>query len=490
MKLALASRLLVATLAMAAAARGQIRPDTGPAQIVVDTSPGARIFLDSVLKGTASAAGRLVISEPKHGPHVLRIEKAGKERYTKTLDARRGRTTSIRAELNDLPGVLVILTEPRAEILLDGHVAGVTDSSGRVVLRGVKPKEYTLRVLADGFNPMERMLTVSPGSEITMNTPLKPFRAGPGELSLRVPQYVLQRRMVAYPEGVEGAFFVPGGDELVSWGEHDGAIVWDRRTGRQLRTIEVREERSFAPYLAVSPDLRSVAVRLLGGSHPTRLVDARTGRTARVFSGFGYPRAFTVDSKRIVVGAHPGFTNGGPEDQASLLDVETGRTIKAWKDWSMRAFAISPDGKWIAGGDDYVTVWDAQTGEQVRRIEASARELAFSGDSRLLAIGSEKQIELWEAPPGVQGRTIEAPKSANGEALEFGSVAFIPNSPHLLSVLRKRSSSGDEGLYLWDLQTGKALANWSVQNVRKIALSDDGQWMALTGRDLTVWRRR
>jgi WD40 repeat protein len=358
----------------------------------------------------------------------------------------------------------------------------------------LKPLEYKLRVVCEGYNPLETVVTIAPGAVISMTRTLKAIRGGPVGLSLRAPHFVLQRRLVAYPEGVNGALFVPNTDELVSWGEYDGVIVWDRRTGKQLRTIrapEYRERGSDARYFLVSPDLRWVAMRTLGAAHPTRLVDETTGRIVREFSGIGYPRTFTLDSKRIVVGAHLGYTNAGPDDEATLFDVETGQKIKAWKDWSMRAFALSPDGKWIAGGHEYVTLWDAGTGEQARRMETKARSLAFSADSRFLALGSEKQIELWETPPGLQGRTIEAPKAEAGEGLEFGNLAFIPGSPYLITAVRE-SGRNAQRIYLWELQTGKNVADWPVEGGRDIGivLSNDGQWMALAGQDLTVWRRQ
>ena len=44
-----------------------------PAQVVVVTSAGAKIYLDDVLKGQADSQGRLVIEDPKPGDHSLRV---------------------------------------------------------------------------------------------------------------------------------------------------------------------------------------------------------------------------------------------------------------------------------------------------------------------------------------------------------------------------------------------------------------------------------
>lgn len=63
-----------------------------PAQIVVETSPDAQVYLDDTLVGQASPQGRLVIGSPKPGDHTLRISR-GQEAIPTTRHGC-GRTSS------------------------------------------------------------------------------------------------------------------------------------------------------------------------------------------------------------------------------------------------------------------------------------------------------------------------------------------------------------------------------------------------------------
>jgi hypothetical protein len=72
-------------------AYAQIRPDVTPprkkpaapkpAQILIQTSPNAQVYLDDIFKGQASPQGRLVVDNPKLGDHPLRVSLAGKRSH-------------------------------------------------------------------------------------------------------------------------------------------------------------------------------------------------------------------------------------------------------------------------------------------------------------------------------------------------------------------------------------------------------------------------
>jgi serine/threonine-protein kinase len=56
-------------------------PRSAPAQIVVQTSPNAQVYLDESSKGRANGLGRLVINRLDAGDHTLRVSLAGKKDY-------------------------------------------------------------------------------------------------------------------------------------------------------------------------------------------------------------------------------------------------------------------------------------------------------------------------------------------------------------------------------------------------------------------------
>jgi formylglycine-generating enzyme required for sulfatase activity len=99
------------TLAMAniLCAHAQLRPEattppavpaaTKPAQIVIQTSPKAQVYLDDVFKGQASEDGRLVIANPQPGERELRVSLAGKKDFRQSLTIVAGKEVKITATL-------------------------------------------------------------------------------------------------------------------------------------------------------------------------------------------------------------------------------------------------------------------------------------------------------------------------------------------------------------------------------------------------------
>jgi WD40 repeat protein len=66
---------------------------------------------------------------------------------------------------------------------------------------------------------------------------------------------------------------------------------------------------------------------------------------------------------------------------------------------SARSVAYSPDGRWLAVGneDHIVRIWDAKTAEKLLELEShtkAVRAVAFSPDGQRLASGSDG-LRLW-----------------------------------------------------------------------------------------------
>jgi formylglycine-generating enzyme required for sulfatase activity len=80
-------------------------PEPEPAQISVETSPNAEVYLDDEFVGRASPQGRLVVGNPKAGDHGLRVSLTGKRDYEATVTVAAGQETRIEAPLEDLAAV-------------------------------------------------------------------------------------------------------------------------------------------------------------------------------------------------------------------------------------------------------------------------------------------------------------------------------------------------------------------------------------------------
>jgi serine/threonine-protein kinase PpkA len=73
-----------------------------PAQIVLQTSPNAQVYLDEVFKGQVGRKGRLVIEDPKPGDHALRVSLAGKKDYEQRVTVAAGQVATVTATLADV----------------------------------------------------------------------------------------------------------------------------------------------------------------------------------------------------------------------------------------------------------------------------------------------------------------------------------------------------------------------------------------------------
>jgi formylglycine-generating enzyme required for sulfatase activity len=143
-----------------------------PAQIVVQTSPGAQIYLDDTFKGQASSEGRLVMANAAAGEHTLRVSLAGKKDYEKPVTVVAGQVTNIQATLADLAGSIRVQSTAGAEVFLDSSSKGTTGPSGQLVIPDVSGGAHALRVSAQGKKDYRQSVNVTAGAEAVVEATL------------------------------------------------------------------------------------------------------------------------------------------------------------------------------------------------------------------------------------------------------------------------------------------------------------------------------
>jgi WD40 repeat protein len=151
--------------------------------------------------------------------------------------------------------------------------------------------------------------------------------------------------------------------------------------------------------------------------------------------------------------------------------------------------AYAPDGKTIvsAATDRYIRFWDAATGKELRSVRTAswAEHVAYSPDGRLLASFCMGKVSLWETDTGKEIRSWKH----DGRALAFSADGAT-------------LASGGSTLALWDVATGKERLAWPAKSrLNWIAFAPDGKtlvsrawdqtvrtWDTATGKELHAWQ--
>jgi hypothetical protein len=213
-----------------------------------------------------------------------------------------------------------------------------------------------------------------------------------------------------------------------------------------------------------------------------------------------------------------------------LHDAATGAFIRSRRgSFPPSSLVFSPDGLRLVtcGSDSHrkadLTIWDIQTGEEVRSLPAAAGGLvevgaAFSPDGKRLLVSKEGRAEVWDAglkqrlfAVGVKGASHRVAWAPDGKRLAVGKTAggvvvcgADDGVPRLtLPGLAGPLTFSPDGLRLAAV-SGRAVAVCSIdpprqvfrlvghaKEVRQISFSPDGHWLASVDSErVRLWEAR
>ncbi|MDX1991445.1 MAG: protein kinase [bacterium] len=385
--------------------------------------------------------------------------------------------------------------------VFEGHVGTVLDvalspdgryaasSSGDAFLRndGEDERDRTIRIwdVASGeqlyaFTPTGgymRTVTFSPDSHYALSGTWS--GATSGYLSLwDLETGEEARRFYGHSDIITGVAFTPDGSRILSTSWDRTLRVWSVTTGIELNRFDLFDERLLNVAVSTDGQYALVPSGFYGGNEYSReteesadtsvwLIDLRSRAEVRTLTGSeDWLWSMDISSDGTLAASGSGPLNGEVRDASvRIWDITTGDVVHRMEGHTntVEGVEFSPDDAYVlsASWDGNVILWDAATGEQIRRFgagerthEGRATNVAFSPDGQIAAsCDSEGLIILWDVATGEEIGRLE------GHEDEIGNIAFSPDGAALASA------SYDQTVRLWDVATGQEIRRFGPDGI-------------------------
>jgi WD40 repeat protein len=285
--------------------------------------------------------------------------------------------------------------------------------------------------------------------------------------------------------------FSPDGKKLVC-NTDDGTVrLWDRTTGRKLKTL--KGDLGWVADVRFSPDGKMIASGTLSD---VKLWNRFTGEEIKTFKGHlseVSSISFSPDGKTIVAGNRDGTV--------IVWDVTTGRELKTLKSPSSKVESVSfsPDSKTIAvnalsteSPKATLTLWDILTGREIKSFEKSTTlidDFQFSPDGKTITYSLRYQnvVKVGDITAGREVKTFPGSNptfSPDGKTIAIADPIRDEFEPDLKTL----GVESKGYVTLWDVSTGKKLQTLQghLDGVNDISFSPDGKTLASASSDKTV----
>jgi WD40 repeat protein len=290
------------------------------------------------------------------------------------------------------------------------------------------------------------------------------------------------RTLTGHTSGACRPAFSPDGKRLASGSGNFIVRVWDVATGREELTLTGHQ--LWVWCVAFDPEGKRLVSADATGT--IKVWDAQ-GELLSTFAGHAggvHHLAFSHDGKRLATASHDGT--------CKIWDPDTWKELRALPGNGklLSAVAWSRDGKLLAaGGDDEVTVWNADSYEVLHTLKNAPGSglLAFSPDGRTLLTdphdctrGERPAFTRWDVTTGNRQATCTvSPRSGHvyGELSRDGRTVFVGEA-----------QPADGRVRAYDAETGQERfpLRGHAGAVQSVAVSPDGRTLATGGADRSV----
>ncbi|MGD9980912.1 MAG: TIR domain-containing protein [Hyphomonadaceae bacterium] len=277
-------------------------------------------------------------------------------------------------------------------------------------------------------------------------------------------------RLTGHEDAVYGGGFSPNGN-IIQTASRDGAVrLWSAADGRPIGAYRDHGSGQLVMDAVFSPDSDRVAsyspwenaVRLWNIDDLGFQNFSDQNRVVRLPDGY----------RAIAVGFHGGGLRllvARTLEQEDRLRLALGSgeafdyAVQVWEVWATRsttvrsteisdleAAAFDPSGERIvAGGQQGVAIWNAQTGAVVQRLQANQSipwTVSFSANGERVVAGfSDGAIQVWDAASGSQIAAL------SGHQGNVRSAVFSPDGA------RVASASADGSVRVWDVASRRVI---------------------------------
>jgi WD40 repeat protein len=265
-------------------------------------------------------------------------------------------------------------------------------------------------------------LAVDPGGELVAAGSL-----GGDAVVLEARGGAVVAQLAEHPLGVLSLDWSPGGRRLAAGGQDGRVTLWER-SGRTVESIELP---GWVVSVAWSPNGEFLAV---GGGREMAVIRADGTLVARYG---GHPSTVTSigwepDGGRVAAASYGGIRWYDPRSRTDVPVDEY-----SWKG-SILAVAVSPDGRWLASGNQDSTskVWEIPTGEDLEMTgyPAKVERLAWDHRGHHLAVASNAVVMVWRCSGG--GPEGTRPQVLESHADRITDLGFQRRGPLLATVSR------------------------------------------------------